>query len=129
VSAIRPNAGQFAALAAAAAKDDGTVVMLNLLKFRKGGGAREYNEYGDAASKMIERLGGRVLYIGRCEQVLIGDDAQGWDAIALVEYPSRQAFIDMVSRPDYQKAHEHRESGLERTVVLATAPLPGRAEE
>ena len=34
----------------------------------------------------------------------------------------RQAFIDMVSQPDYQKAHTHREAGLERTVLLATTP-------
>ncbi len=31
------------------------------------------------------------------------------------------AFIDMVSKPGYQKAHEHREAGLERTMVLATS--------
>jgi len=54
----------------------------------------------------------------------IGEESgDGWDAIALVEYPSRQAFIDMVSQPDYQKAHTHREAGLERTVLLATASI------
>jgi hypothetical protein len=39
-----------------------------------------------------------------------------------VEYPNRQAFIDMVSRKDYQQAHEHRDSGLERTMVYAVTP-------
>ena len=129
MSAIGPNTQQFAALAAAAAKDDGKVVMLNLLKFRQGDGAKEYNEYGSTASRMVERLGGRVIYVGRCEQVLIGDASEEWDAIAVVEYPSRQAFIDMVSKPDYQEAHEHREAGLERTVLLATAPMLRRAAE
>jgi len=124
---ITPNRDQFAELAAAAAKDGGPVVMLNLLKFRGGDGSREYGKYGNSASKMVEALGGRVIYIGRCDQVLIGDAAEGWDAIALVEYPSRQAFIDMVSRKDYQSAHEHREAGLERTVLLATTPTPGGA--
>ncbi len=67
--------------------------------------------------------------MGRCDQVLIGDqEGQDWDSIALVEYPSRQAFIDMVSRPDYEKAHEHREAGLERTVLIATTPASSAAQ-
>ena len=123
MSAITPNRDQFKALAEAAARDGGKVVMLNLLKYRRGGGSGEYRQYGDAVTSMVERTGGRLLYLGRCDQVLIGDaDANEWDAVALVEYPNRQAFIDMVSRPDYQKAHEHREAGLERTVLLATTP-------
>ncbi|MEX2226120.1 MAG: DUF1330 domain-containing protein [Dehalococcoidia bacterium] len=120
MSSITPNAEQFRELAASA--EEGPVVMLNLLKFKAGDGAQEYDAYGSAASKMVAEGGGRVLYIGRCDQVLIGDDSQAWDAIALVEYPSRGAFIEMVSRKDYQQAHTHREAGLERTVLLATTP-------
>ena len=37
----------------------------------------------------------------------------------LVEYPSRKAFIDMVTAPKYEEAHEHREAGLERTMLVA----------
>ncbi|MHB8685554.1 MAG: DUF1330 domain-containing protein, partial [Dehalococcoidia bacterium] len=90
MSAIRPNPEQFKVLAAAAS-DRRPVVMLNLLKFKRGDGARAYGEYGRAAREMVERQGGRVLYMGRCDQILIGDE--DWDAVALVEYPSRQAFI------------------------------------
>ena len=123
MSDITPNAEQFKALAAAAAADGGPVVMLNLLKFKGGGGAAEYGRYGDTATAMVARLGGRVLYVGRCDQVLIGDEsANDWDAIAVVEYPNRQAFIDMVSKPEYRAAHEHREGGLTRTVLIATSP-------
>ena len=125
MSAIKPNMQQFAALATAAKTNEGTVVMLNLLKFAASGGAKEYGAYGDSASKMVRAPGGRIIYIGRCDQVLIGDDAANvWDAIAVVEYPNRQAFIDMVSKPDYQKASEHRDAGLERTVLIATTPTP-----
>jgi uncharacterized protein (DUF1330 family) len=122
MSAIRPNTDQFAALATAAKSDDGPVVMVNLLKFKSGGGAGEYGKYGDEATRMIGETGGRIIYSGRCEQVLIGDADESWDAVVLVEYPNRQAFIDMVSRKDYNEAHKHRESGLERTIVYATAP-------
>jgi uncharacterized protein (DUF1330 family) len=125
MSAVRPNARQFGALAEAATRDTGPVVMLNLLKFRRGGGRREYGRYGDAVRAMVEGQGGRIVYLGRCEQVLVGGDAETWDAVALVEYPSRQAFIEMVSRPDYRRAHEHREAGLERTLLVVTTPVSG----
>ena len=118
-SAITPNLDQFQALAAA--PDEGPVVMLNLLKFKEGG-ADTYLRYGDAAIGMVEERGGRVLWSGRAEQVLIGDPAADWDVVVLVEYPSRAAFVEMVSSPEYLQAHADREAGLERTVVLACSP-------
>ena len=121
--AIVPNRAQFEALAAST--DAGPVVMLNLLKFRPaaqgedGTGADDYRRYGDGAAKMVEAQGGRILWFGRAEQVLIGEPTDEWDAVALVEYPSRQAFVEMVTAPAYGDVHQHREAGLERTVLLA----------
>jgi uncharacterized protein (DUF1330 family) len=130
--AIVPNREQFAALASA--PDDGPVVMINLLKFKaqaadgSSTGAQSYGRYTDAVVSMVEAQGGRLVWIGKVDQVLIGDvDADGWDSAALVEYPSRKAFIDMVTSKDYNEAHAHREGGLERTVLLAcTARELGR---
>ena len=125
---ITPNRDQFRALAAAAAGDNSPVVMLNLLKFKAvtdagGRGVESYNRYGDAVRRMVEDRGGRVLWSGRVDQVLIGDaGANGWDAIALVQYPSRQAFLDMLSAQEYRGAHGHREAGLADTVLLACVP-------
>ena len=123
MSSITPNREAFVRLAQA--DDSVPVVMLNLLKFkdRSDDGARtgqqEYGAYARDVTKMVEERGGRLVWSGRPEQVLIGDDAQEWDMVALVEYPSRKAFIEMVSSPDYMKSHEHREGGLERTVLIA----------
>jgi uncharacterized protein (DUF1330 family) len=116
---ITPNVDQFQALATA--PDEGPVVMLNLLKF-KAGGEDAYLRYGDTALQMVTERGGKVLWLGRAQQVLIGDPGQDWDVVALVQYPSRAAFIEMVSSPDYLEAHAHREEGLARTVVLACSP-------
>jgi uncharacterized protein (DUF1330 family) len=108
--------------------DDGPVVMLNLLKFKAGGGSEEYGRYGDSAVRMVEERGGKVLWMGRAEHLLIGSDVEGdWDAVALVEYPSKKDFIEMTSAPAYQEAHKHREAGLERTVLLACKPRDARA--
>ena len=123
MSAIRPNRQQFKELIDA--PDDEPVVMLNLLKFKpsadtgEGSGASEYAKYGDSVVQMVEDRGGKVLWMGHADQILIGDPGDGWDSVALVEYPSRKAFIDMVTTPEYESAHEHRESGLERTVLIA----------
>jgi uncharacterized protein (DUF1330 family) len=122
-TSIRPNKEQFAELASS--PETGPVVMLNLLKFKAraagedGSGADAYKRYGETAVKMVEEQGGRVLWQGRADQILIGDTEQDWDSVVLVEYPSRNAFIEMVTKPKYEEAHEHREAGLERTILVA----------
>ena len=115
---IVPNREQFRQLLET--PHDGPVVMLNLLKFKAGGGADSYRRYGETATKMVADRGGTLLWSGRPQQVLIGDPAaDGWDLVALVQYPSRRAFIEMTSSSQYQVAHKDREAGLERTVLLA----------
>jgi uncharacterized protein (DUF1330 family) len=37
----------------------------------------------------------------------------------LVRYPSRKAFLDMVTSPAYAKANEHRENAVDDHVILA----------
>src|SRR5439155_8677790 len=107
MSGIRPNKEQFIALTNA--PDEGPVVMLNLLKFKPREGVSEYNKYGGAAVQMVEARGGKVLWMGKVDQTLIGDlDADAWDAVALVQYPSRKTFVEMTTSKEYDAAHEHR---------------------
>jgi uncharacterized protein (DUF1330 family) len=128
---INPNADQFKAYAES--DNDGEVVMLNLLKFKSqadgdsddagSSGAQAYQRYGDAVVQMVESRGGRLLWLGRADHVFIGDvDANDWDSVALVSYPSRQAFLEMIATPDYKDAHEHRSAGLADTVIIACTP-------
>jgi uncharacterized protein (DUF1330 family) len=106
--------------------------MVNLLKFRSddasdGEGVAEYRRYGDVALEMVRAQGGRVLWGGTAEQILIGDAEQDWDAVIVVEYPSRAAFLAMVSSPEYLEAHAHRERALERTILIACTPASPEA--
>ncbi len=103
--------------------DEGVVVMLNLLKFKGEEGARAYDRYGENVSKMLEARGARIVYAGRAAELLVGDET--WDAILLVEYPSRKVFLEIVNSPDYRTAHVDREQGLERAVLYATSPMGG----
>jgi uncharacterized protein (DUF1330 family) len=102
----RPNQEGFAAFAARA--DDGTpVVMLNLLAFRSEGGRERYEEYGAAVAPLLEKAGGKIVWFGAPAAPLLGDGA--WDLVVLVEYPTRQAFLDMVGSEEY-RAIEHLRS-------------------
>ena len=96
MSSIRPNRDQFLALLEA--PDEGPVVMLNLLKFKpqssdgSSTGGEEYKKYGDAAVEMIEARGGKVIWSGRAEQILI-EPAHPLQGTAPAG--AQQIFIDM----------------------------------
>jgi uncharacterized protein (DUF1330 family) len=107
----------------AQARDTGKVVMLNLLKFKPGAGAASYNEYGRHVSKILEKIGARILFSGQVAQSVIGVDGD-WDAIAIVEYPSRKVFLEMGMSEEYRAIHHFREEGLERTELYAINPSP-----
>ena len=132
-----PTQGQIEQLLADSERLDGEVVMLNLLRFKAradsdGGGSGEesYAPYAELAIQKVTERGGRVLWTGRPDSVVIGDaDDDRWDAVALVSYPNRKAFIDMVNDPDYQRGHGDREGGLDRMALLAMTPGPGFATE
>ena len=111
---------QFAALAARPA--DAPVLMVNLLKFKAQGGLESYQRYGLEVAPHLERVGAAVRYAGTAPAVIIGaGERPWWDAILIVEYPTPQAFIDMVTTPEYAKVHEHRAAGLERGDLIATS--------
>jgi uncharacterized protein (DUF1330 family) len=106
---------------------DGPVVMLNLLAFKPDGGAERYAEYAAAVAPLLERVGGRVLLAGAASEAVIGD--QRWDLVALAEYPTRQAFIDMVDSPEYLEIAYLRTEALERSELhpLDPAEVPAGA--
>ena len=103
---------------------EGEIVMLNLLKFKAaaaggGSGAAEYARYAERVRKLVEGQGGRLVWVGKPRHTLIGDPAaDDYDAVALVAYPSREAFIQMTASDSYKDAHKHREGGLERQALI-----------
>jgi uncharacterized protein (DUF1330 family) len=120
MSTTLPTAEQFAALTSRPA--DAPVLMVNLLKFKATGGLESYLQYGREVAPHLERVGGTVRYAGAAPAVIIGDgERPWWDAILIVEYPTPQAFIDMVTTQEYAKVHERRAEALERGDLIATS--------
>ena len=99
----------------------GPVVMLNLLRFADGGRA-SYDAYSGAIGPFLRSVGARVVYAGDSSTALVAPDGHDWDAVLLVEYPSREAFSRMVADPDYQRITEHRTAALSHAVLQATTP-------
>jgi uncharacterized protein (DUF1330 family) len=105
------NQEGFAAFAGRA--DDGTpVTMLNLLAFRPEGGRERYEEYGAAVAPLLEKVGGRIVFLGAPATALLGEDS--WDLVVLVEYPTRQAFLEMIGSAEYQAIGHLRTEALSK---------------
>lgn len=103
--------------------DEGPIVMLNLLAFEPDGGADRYGEYVVATAPMLERVGGRLLTAYKPAPTLIGDD--DWDLVALVEYPTRGAFLEMIGSEEYQAITHMRTESLRRAALVPLDPADG----
>jgi len=114
--AIDPTGSQIKALATGDLT--GPVVMLNLLRFNPDGGKESYGRYLDATAPFLARVGGRVLFHGTASAVVIGDDGE-WDAVLLVEYPNKEAFLEMLRIPEYQAITGQRTAALVDSRLIA----------
>jgi hypothetical protein len=68
--------------------------------------------------------GGRVVILANADSIVLGDiQPDAWDQVVNVNYPNRDAFIDMISDPRYQAGTVHRTAGPERSVNIAVTPV------
>lgn len=131
-NAVRPSDEQLKSFFSRAGTDkDGPVVMVNLLKFREKAaypdgrdahlsGQEAYMRYGAEVAKIISNLGGKMIFGGTVDGLMLGECEELWDQVALVEYPSRAAFLEMVMSPEYHAIEVHREAGLAGQLNIGT---------
>jgi len=119
----------------AGANQDEPVAMVNLLKFKDKAtyaddapeaaenlsGAEAYMRYGIGVYKVLESIGAKPVFNGPASRYVIGS-GDDWDAVAVVWYPSRKAFLEMTVSDAYQAIHHHREAGLEHQQLIETTP-------
>jgi uncharacterized protein (DUF1330 family) len=107
---------------------DTPVVMLNLLRFKPSAdgedqglsGADAYRLYAEEMRKVVESYGGRFVWSGRADSLVIGDTDERFDMIGLVEYPSRAVFIKATQDPRVAEIGTHRAAGLESQWLIAS---------
>lgn len=124
--AIYPNKEQIEELMKG--PPDQPVVMVNLLKFKPRADASEgdasgqeaYGRYAEQMRKVVESQGGRFIWAGRVDSMVIGEEDPNFHVVALVEYPSRQKFLEIVGSQKVREIGEHRSAGLEMQWLLAT---------
>ena len=121
---IEPTEDQLAAIVNG---PEGPVVMVNLLKFKRDAdgqmvGHESYMKYSEAVLPMLTGVGGKPVWGGRADSVFIGDSRDDWDSVLLVEYPSRQAFLQMVTSEEYLAIHHLRVEALETSAIVSTTP-------
>ena len=75
-------------------------------------GQEAFQRYGGHAGNIIQDLGGRVVFNIPVEQVLIGPETANWHVAAIMFFPSRQAFLQMMSDATFQTASRHRKAAL-----------------
>ncbi len=129
---VDPVANQLPALLAALPADT-PLVMLNLLRFRaqaayrdpqwQGSGRDAYARYAAIAMRKVQEVGGELRYRGAVKGLLIAPEAEAWDEVLLVRYPSVAAFTAMLAMPDYREATRHRTAALDEARLIATVAL------
>ena len=115
---------------------DTPIHMLNLVRFRDRAayedgtiatGREAYAAYSRETAPILKALGGRIVWSGKPQLMLIGpaaDEGEAWDIAFIAEYPTAQAFIDMIRNPDYQKAALHRTAAVADSRLIRMAPNP-----
>jgi len=100
------NEAQLAAMVDIAPEDDGPFHMVNLVKCREKADyadGRETDLTGREADALyaplefLQAIGAQIAFIGAVEDNLISIDGTQWDQIAIVRYPSRAKFFELMA--------------------------------
>src|SRR5689334_11209847 len=125
----------FAALRADASGEP--IDMLNLIRLhvraayadgRDASGAEAYSAYGRISGPAFARHGGRIVWRGRLDQLLIGPKDEAWDVCFIARYPSSAAFAGMMRDPADREAMTHRQAAVANSRLIRLAPAePGNS--
>ena len=100
------------------------LVMVQLLRFAEGGRDR-YLEYSAAAQRVLAEVGAQVLYGGECTEPLLATGGS-WDAVVLVRYPNRAAYLEMLENASYQEIAPLRRAALREAALFPMDDWPAR---
>jgi uncharacterized protein (DUF1330 family) len=131
---VDPTREQFGALMKL--EGEGPIWMLNLIRLRRnakyeGGrvasGAEAYAAYGRESEPYFKGVGGKIVWAGKPEAVVIGPEDERWDLAFVAEYPNADAFANMVKNPGYQAIVHHRQAAVKTSRLIRIKPgAPGK---
>lgn len=115
-------------------EDDGPMCMVNLLKFKDKAeyadgsepelsGREAYMRYGAGVQACLAAVGGKARFTGIVTDLMLGDVEDLWDMVAIAEYPSRAAMLQMIQSSEYQAITKHRDAGLAGQLNIRTKAI------
>ena len=129
-NAVMPNEDQIKEFSEQ--EEDKPIYMVNLLKFKEKAnypdkretdltGEEAYAIYAEEVAGHLEKVGGKPLFGGEVERLMLGEVEDLWDKVAIAMYPSRKAMFQMINDPDYIVSAQHRVAGLEGQLNIETS--------
>ena len=111
---------------------DKPIYMVNLLKFKEKAsypdkretnltGEEAYAIYAEEVAGHLAKVGGKPVFGGEVERLMLGEVEDLWDKVAIAMYPSRKAMFQMINDPDYIISAQHRVAGLEGQLNIETS--------
>jgi hypothetical protein len=120
----------------------GSIVMLNLLRFRQTAdysatpelapsttisGAAAFQRYIDHTLPYLRESGGDLLFLGSGGPFLIGPPEEHWDMAMLVRQASVESFLAFASHTGYLAGIGHRTAALEDSRLLPLSEVAAAA--
>ena len=129
-NAVMPNEDQIKGFSEQ--RDDKPIYMVNLLKFKEKAsypdkretnlkGEEAYAIYAEEVAEHLAKVGGKPVFGGEVERLMLGEVEDLWDKVAIAMYPSRKAMLQMINDPDYIVSAQHRVAGLEGQLNIETS--------
>lgn len=110
---------------------DEPVTMLNMLCYKETTetldngekvvctGREAYGRYVSHTVPLASAIPVHIVYAGHAVAHLVASDDVPWDDILIVQYPTVQSFIDMISSDAYQRVVHIRDDALENSRLIA----------
>ena len=128
-NAVTPNEEQLAGFLEG--DTETPIKMVNLLTFKDKAeyadgretnlsGKEAYEIYTTEVQGHLEKVGGKSIFFGEVQRLMLGEVEELWDWVAIAEYPSRKAMLEMIMNSEYQKSEEHRSAGLAGQLNIET---------
>jgi hypothetical protein len=73
--------------------------------------------------EFLDAIGAEIVFVSEVETVLPLGDGTAWEQVAIVRYPSRAGFLTMIMDPAFQERSEHKDAGVEQSIVMVTEPM------
>ena len=129
-NAVMPNEDQIKGFSEQGG--DKPIYMVNLLKFKEKAsypdkretnltGEDAYAIYAEEVAGHLAKVGGKPVFGGEVERLMLGEVEDLWDKVAIAMYPSRKAMLQMINDPDYIVSAQHRVAGLEGQLNIETS--------